>query len=104
VQSPNNMVAKCQSCGENKEGNYIKYNFNGFELMLLICIDCFMHVQMAGIRELRNIIVQFRTATREEAEKMVKDMDKPLVTKKKVSKRVPMPKKVPRGLVARDKK
>lgn len=94
MQSPNNMVAKCQGCGETKEGNYIKYNFNGFELMFLVCIDCFTHVQLAGLRELRDIIMQFRTATRVEAEKMVKDMDKPLVTKKKkVSKRVPREKK-----------
>jgi len=95
VQSPNNMVAKCQSCGEKKEGNYIKYNFNGFELMFLVCIDCFMHAQMAGLREFRDLIAQFRATTREEAEKMAVEMAKPPVTeppvtKKKVSKRVPM--------------
>lgn len=93
MQSPNNMVAKCQSCGANKEGNYIKYNMNGFELMFLVCIDCFTHVQMAGLRELRVVIAQFRTATRVEAEKMAVEMAKPPVTKKKVSKKVS---KVPR--------
>ena len=58
--------------------------------MFLICIDCFTHVQMAGLRELRVVVAQFRTATRIEAEKMAEDMAKPpVVKKKKVSKKVP---------------
>lgn len=98
MQSPNNMVAKCQACGENKEANYIKYNLNGFDLIFLICVDCFTHVQMAGLRQLRVVITQFRTATRIEAEKLAVEMAKP-PTKKKVSKKVS--KKVPRGLVGK---
>ena len=68
------MLASCQACGNRKECNYIKYNMGGFELMYLICVDCFTHVQMAGMREIRVVIAQFRTATRVEAEKLAQQM------------------------------
>ena len=70
----NNMLASCQACGGRKECNYIKYNMGGFELMYLVCVDCFTHVQMAGMREIRVVIAQFRTATRVEAEKLAESM------------------------------
>lgn len=109
----NNMLASCQACGGRKECNYIKYNMGGFELMYLVCVDCFTHVQMAGMREIRVVISQFRTATRVEAEKVATRMaqkakvdeirakdeefrkrQEKRVVKKKVSKKVS--KKVPR--------
>ena len=106
MQQGNNMLTGCQACGERKECNYIKYNLGGFELMYLVCVDCFKHVQMAGMRELRVVIAQFRTATRVEAEKLAESMaDKDEVVKrneealkkivKKVSKK--KTKRVPRA-------
>ena len=81
------MLASCQACGGRKECNYIKYNMGGFELMYLVCVDCFTHVQMAGMREIRVVIAQFRTATRVEAEKLAEKMaDKDKVVNKALEK------------------
>lgn len=53
-------MAPCEICGKTKEGNYTKYNFLGFELMVMVCVDCHMHIRIAGLMNLKADIAAFR--------------------------------------------
>ncbi len=53
-------IAPCEVCGKTKEGNYTKYSFLGFELMVMVCVDCNMHIRIAGVTNLQADIEAFR--------------------------------------------
>lgn len=47
------FVAPCAVCGRVAPGDYIKYSFLGFELAYLVCGDCYVHIEIAGLLRLK---------------------------------------------------
>lgn len=60
AEQTNMIVGPCQGCGKRKEGGYIKYQFLGFEIMTLLCLDCTTVIQLAGLANLKGDIDAFR--------------------------------------------
>jgi hypothetical protein len=53
------FFAKCEVCGVASDCDYIKYLFNGFELMYMVCMSCFSVARIAGLVNLRADIEVF---------------------------------------------
>ena len=50
------MVTKCTVCSRNRECDYVKYQWKGFEFMILVCKDCFTAFSNQAIHDLRNVM------------------------------------------------
>ena len=54
------FYAPCEICHKTKEGDYVKYSFLGFELLFMMCKDCFLHIRIAGLTHLHADLEAFR--------------------------------------------
>jgi len=54
------FTAPCEICHKKKEGDYVKYSFLGFELLFMVCKDCFLHIRIAGLTNLCADLEAFR--------------------------------------------
>lgn len=61
------FTSKCQTCGKDTVVDYIKYSWEGFDLLYMICQPCFLHMQIMGLRNLKGKLESFRATLRTEA-------------------------------------
>jgi ribosome-binding protein aMBF1 (putative translation factor) len=60
ITDNNRFNAPCEVCGRTAPGDFVKYSALGFELVYMVCKDCFLIVRIAGLSRLKADVMAFR--------------------------------------------